>query len=105
MRLIFIALLLVGCTITPRIVRSPVASFDQGAQNSGFLGFARDGSGILTAHARDRYNALIQKHGSRFLVPIKPDEGLTVGPQPGTWLIDQQHLVKFQIMNRWEKSK
>jgi hypothetical protein len=102
----FLCLLLTACTVTPRIVRLPSASFDGGAQNSGFQGFDSDGSGILTAHARERYNGLIRAYGSRFVVPLVVDEGLSArGTVPETWKIDPEHLVKFERMNRWDKSR
>jgi len=102
---IYLAVLLMGCTVTPRIVRSPAPSYDGGSLNSGFIGFAESGSGIITSHARERYNALARVYGGRFLVPVRPDDGLTAGSVPATWLIDPEHLVKFQQMNRWDKSK
>lgn len=88
-----------GCTVTPDILPpAAVASYDGNVQNSGFLGWASDGSGVITAHARDRYNALL----AQYKVGVK-DEGLTPMPD-GSWLIDKQHLVLFSELNRKAKS-
>lgn len=95
--------MLVGCgTVRPRPPVDHVASFDGTNQNSGFIGFAPDGRGIITAHARDRYNSLIGLYGSQFLPPLKPDDGLSAQAD-GTWLMDQQHITYFADMIRWKR--
>lgn len=93
----------VSCTIRPAKVRSPVASFDGTNQNSGLIAFDETGHGILTRHARERYDALCSIYGSYFIVPVKPGHGISAGPTPDTWRIDPQSLVRFQTMNRWLK--
>jgi hypothetical protein len=95
---------LASCTITPRIVRPPDASFDGTQKNSGFLGWTDDGQGIITARARARFNELVRLHGHKFLPALAPDYGITPGATNGQWLITQEALVKFQTMNRWQKS-
>lgn len=94
-----------GCTttITPDPVVSSQPSFDNGEQNSGFLKFNEDGSGVITPHARDRYNALINIYGTSFLIPITKDAGL-IRQEDGTYIIIAESLVKFATMNRWYKS-
>ena len=86
-------------TVTPDILPpAKAASFDGNEQNSGFVGFTSDGSGIITAHARDRYNVLLKKYDAG-----KPDAGLISLPT-GNYLIDKQHLVTFVELNRKYKS-
>jgi hypothetical protein len=99
------AALLLGCTSTviPRQVSDSQASFDGNAQNSGFLGFDTDGNGILTAHARDRYNGLVSIYGGRFSPPLTMDAGIRAAAGTNTFTIDAEHLVKFATMNRWRK--
>jgi hypothetical protein len=98
--------LLTGCsTVRPQPVTDAVASFDGNTQNSGFLRFNADGSGVITARARERYNALITLYASRFLLPLKPDDGISPGPEPSTYTLDAQHLVHFATMNQWHKSR
>lgn len=94
---------LTACTVAPKPVTDKVASYDGNAQNSGFISWASDGGGIITPHARDRYNALIELYGTRFLPPLKYDAGITATPT-NTFHIDAEHLVQFGIMNAWRKS-
>ena len=97
-----------GCgTVTPAQVHAGAASFDGTNQNSGVLEFTADGSALITAHARDRYNALAAVYSKKFLPPLSPDEGLRpqplIIPGPPTWAIDPQHLNYFKTMNRWKR--
>jgi hypothetical protein len=106
--LAIIACLLLGAcagTITPKVIHERVASWDGTNQDSGFLGFAPapDRRGILSAHARDRYNGLIEIYGTKFVPPIVKDDGI-VATSTNTFLIDPQHLQYFVEMNRWRKS-
>ena len=95
-------LLLPGCTtVTPEQVHASVASYDGTNQNSGVISFTSDGSAIITAHARDRYNALVCVYSKKFLPPLLPDDGLKF--QSPNWVIDPQHLNYFKAMNRWKK--
>ena len=100
---LFLAML-IGCagTTVPKPAKDTVASWDGTNQNSGFIGFTSDGSGIITAHARDRYNGLAARYSNQFIPPLKLDDGLK--PMGTNWLIDPEHLVKFRTMNRWRKS-
>lgn len=93
----------VSCTVTPRTVTDPGASFDGNARTSGLIGYAADGSGILTPRARDRYNALIAEYGNRFAPPLTPDAGVSQ-TATNTYLLDAEHLVDFAVMNGWRKS-
>lgn len=98
--------LLVGCTITPAKTKATQASYDGTNQNSGFLGFT-NGYGVITPHARDRYNALIAVYGSRFTPALTHDAGLSPyffdPPKGDNYRIDQQHLVYFMDMQRWRR--
>ena len=106
--LLFLALILLsaGCTttITPKVVTDSHASFDGNQANSGFIAFTADGSGLITPHARERYNSLIDRYGSRFVPPLGRNAGVRPDPS-GNFIIDAEHLVKFATMNRWSKSR
>lgn len=97
-----LALAAAGCvsTITPNVPAARQASWDGNAQNSGFMGFDASGNGILTPHARDRYNALVDAFGSRMQPAVRRDEGI-VATSTNTFLIDAQHLEYFATWQRW----
>lgn len=94
--------LAVGCTtVVPDKTEAKQPSFDAGGQNSGFLGFDATGNGIITEHARQRYDGLITRYGSRFIPQIDKDNGLT--STNANWRITPQALVNFETMNTWLK--
>ena len=97
--------LFLGCTSTvaPKPARDNVASWDGDAQNSGFIGYLPGGSGVITSHAKARYDALCAAYGSRFLPPLAAGPGLAE-TATNTWVIDAEHLEKFMLMNRWRKN-
>lgn len=90
-----------GCTVRPKVVRNSQASFDGNEQNSGLIGYDSQGNGIITHHARDRYNALIDEYGPLFKPPVNRDGGL-VATSTNTYLLDGEHLFIFATMNRWK---
>lgn len=95
-----------GCsavaTVTPDRVISREASFDGNEQNSGVVASTPTGF-VVTAHFRERYNALIAVYGGDFAPALKPDEGIApMGDR--RWLIDKQHMVQFLTMNAWRKA-
>ena len=96
--------LLAGCapTIRPKVPAAAQASWDGTDQNSGFVGFDQAGAGILTSHARDRYNSLCDRYGGYFHPVVRAGDGISPTPT-NTFLIDPQHLVYFATMNRWGK--
>lgn len=96
--------LLAGCTVIPKPFEAPTASFDGGEQNSGFLGSLPDHDGVITPHARDRYNELVKTFGTRFQPPLTLDAGVSAYTN-GTFRIDPEHLVKFATMNRWRRER
>ena len=101
------SILLAGCgTVTPDQVVSDGPSWDGTNRNSGFVGWTSTGCGILTPHARDRYNALVKDYGSRFRPPLQTDYGLVkidVDGQPTVYQITPEALADFATMNRWRR--
>lgn len=99
-------LFLPGCTgtIAPKAAPPPAqASFDGNTKDSGFLGFFADGSGHITPHARDRYNALIALYGHDTTVPLRTDAGIAKLAD-GTFQIDAEHLAAFLTMAEKKRS-
>ena len=110
-----------GCTVIPKPVQADVASYDGAAQNSGLLSLTTNSTGevtgaIITAHARDRYNALVAIYSTNFFPRLTPDAGITPLPVPQyavagkppplpAYQIDAEHLVDFMEMNRWHKQR
>ena len=94
----------VGCsTVVPDRVESREASFDGNDQNSGVIASTPAGF-VVTAHFRERYNALIATYGGDFAPPLTPDAGLApLGD--GRWRITKQHMVQFLTMNAWRKAR
>ncbi len=93
-----------GCagTVTPKVVTSTQASFDGNEQNSGVISVQPNGY-VVTAHFRDRYNALIADYGTAFTPPLSHDAGIA-RLTDYTWLIDREHMIKMIEMNTWRKS-
>jgi len=98
-------MMLAGCagTVTPRVVRDAVASFDGTNQNSGFIRYLPDGSGLITGHAFHRYQDLVHEFGGRFSPPIVYSTDGVTPTGTNAFIIDQQHLEYFATMNRWRK--
>ena len=99
-----VGLALSGCagTVSPDRISAAAASYDGNAQTSGIISVNPLGY-VVTAHFRDRYNALAALFGRDFAPPLTPDAGLT----PITadrWLIDRQHLAQFLEMNAWHRA-
>lgn len=87
-----------GCTIAPKPIDAAAPSYDVNAQDSGFKGWAPDGSGIITTAARARYNDLAKIYGEQFTPAVKFDAGIRPGLE-GTFLIDREHLSIFGAMS------
>lgn len=96
------ALFLCGCTttVTAPHVKPRQASFDGNVQNSGALTTSTNGL-RMTLHARDRYNALVAEYGGYFQPPLRAGDGVSATEDPQVFLLDEEHEVKFMIMNRW----
>lgn len=106
--LLLVALLFAGCgTVTPRQVVDPTPSFSGDQRNSGLLGLMPDGRAILDERAVARYNDLAASFGRRFSPPLQPGDGVTPrkwdGDRVTEYLMDQEHLVKFQDMAAWRR--
>lgn len=111
------SLLLVGCaTVTPDKAVDNTASFDSTTpqqydpQNSGIIGFAIDGKGILTSNGVERYNSLIED----YRLQLREAKGVLLNKNAGItefldrhgnllFYIDHQHLVYFGILNGWRR--
>jgi hypothetical protein len=80
-------------------------SWDGNVRNSGFTNWHTNDTGIiygvLTPHARDRYNGLIEQYGDRFTPPLKRDYGI-INNQTN-FFITSEGLYNFIKMNRWRK--
>lgn len=101
----FSFLMLSGCTSTvvPPAIVDVQPSWDGNQQNSGLLGFDADGFGLITEHARDRYNALSEIYGGHYSPPNLSGAGLSDSGTNGVIRIDKEHLVRFATMQRWKK--
>lgn len=111
------SVLLCACTtVTPDKVNDEIASYDASTpsgydvQNSGFIGFLDDGKGIITAFGLLRYNTLIKAYKIRFKsykgVELNENDGVTeYADNKGNklFIIDQQHLVYYAVLNSWKK--
>jgi len=109
--------LIVGCsTVTPDKIKDEIASYDASTpsgydvQNSGFIGFMDDGKGILTAFGVLRYNTLVTAYKVKFKsykgVELSENSGITEFTDKAgnkLFIIDQQHLVYYAILNSWRK--
>ena len=93
-----------GCvnTVTPKHVQATTYSWDGTNKNSGVLGMTNH-CAILTAHAVDRYNALMVTYGKAWAPPVKPWDGVTATPTNGVYILDAQHTFYFGTANRWKK--
>lgn len=98
-----LAVVLLGCasTVRPVIPTATAPSFDGTNQNSGFVSLS-GGRGLITAHARDRYNGLIDLYGKGFIPPLVHDAGITV-TSSNLFTIDGEGIVHFATMNRWRR--
>ena len=109
--------LIAGCsTVTPDKIKDEIASYDASTpsgydvQNSGFIGFMDDGKGILTAFGVLRYNTLVAAYKVKFKsykgVELSENSGITEFTDKAgnkMFIIDQQHLVYYAILNSWRK--
>lgn len=93
-----------GCapTVRPLAPQAKTASFDGGQNNSGLIAIDLAHNGILTPHARDRYNGLVSRYGERFSPVVHQDEGISP-TLTNTFLLDAQHLAYFAAMQRWKR--
>lgn len=109
-----VALCFIGCssTVVPAPIEAAQASYDEGEANSGILALV-DGGALITARARERYNALVLLYGGEFLPALTLDHGIrpataaeasTVNRPPSTVsVISNEALQKFALLNAWRR--
>jgi len=109
---------LVGCaTITPDKIQDSTASYDASTpsnynkDNGGLIAILEDGA-VITHQAKDRYNKLIEMYRVKFkkekAIELAEDAGIkSYKDRYGNdlFLIDNEHLVYFGVMNSWLKEK
>lgn len=111
-------LFLVSCaTVTPDKIQDATASFDSSTptqynkDNGGLIAILDNGA-VITQEAKDRYNRLIEM----YKIKIKKEKAIELTTDSGIrrykdryennlFLIDNEHLVYFGIMNSWLKEK
>jgi len=102
-----LAFSLAACgTSIPPLIESNIPSFDGKVQDSGVISLVPGGQ-LVTPHWRDRYNGMIAVYGKRFTPPLQTDDGiLPAGPgnTAAQYFIDNEHAVKFDLMNEWRKA-
>lgn len=108
--LIYVSLLvmiLVSCTVTPKVLERNTISFDGGSQNSGLVMFLPDGSGLITTNAASRYNGLITIYKNKFIPPIYQNYGLIYTNIQNTnyYIISAEALVKYGLMNHYKRNQ
>jgi len=110
--------LLVGCTtVTPDKIQDDIASFDSSTptnynkDNGGLIALLDDGA-VITSQAKDRYNKLIEMYKIKFkkekAIELINDAGIKPYKDRygnNLFLIDNEHLVYFGVMNSWLKEK
>jgi len=111
-------LLFVGCaTVTPDKIQDDTASYDASTpsqynqDNGGVIALLENGT-IITTQAKDRYNKLIEMYKVKFKKEKAIELVENAGIQPykdrygnDLFLIDNEHLVYFGVMNSWLKEK
>jgi hypothetical protein len=98
-----------GCahdTIRPEAPKAQTASFDSTVQDSGIVSAEADGF-LVTAHFRDRYNAMVELYGHEpeFIPPLERDRGIVPSHKPGRgeYLCNGEAMARFVQLNRWRK--
>ena len=109
---------LIGCaTITPDKIQDRAVSYDASTPNNynkdnGGLIAILDNGAVITFQAKERYNNLIQMYKIKFKKEKAIELVENAGIQPykdrygnDLFLIDNEHLVYFGVMNSWLKEK
>ena len=110
--------LLVGCaTITPDKIQDSTASYDAStpsnySKDNGGLIALLDNGAVITVSAKNRYNKLIEMYKIKFkkekAIELVENSGITPYKDRygnDLFLIDNEHLVYFGVMNSWLKEK
>lgn len=109
---------LVSCaTITPNKIEDTAASYDAstpsqyGQDNGGVIAILDNGA-VITLQAKDRYNKLIEMYKVKFkkekAIELVVNSGIKLYKDRygnDLFLIDNEHLVYFGVMNSWLKEK
>ena len=110
--------LFIGCaTITPNKIQDFTASYDASTpsqynqDNGGVIAILENGA-VITSSAKDRYNNLIKMYKVKFkkekAIELTENAGITPYKDRygnDLFLIDNEHLVYFGVMNSWLKEK
>lgn len=109
---------LVGCaTITPDKIQDSTASYDASTpsnynKDNGGLVALLDNGAVITSQAKERYNNLIKMYKVKFkkekAIELVEDAGIKPYKDRygnDLFLIDNEHLVYFGVMNSWLKEK
>jgi hypothetical protein len=110
--------LFVSCTtITPDKIQDNTASYDASTpsnynkDNGGLIAILEDGA-VITRQAKDRYNKLIEMYRVKFKKEKAIELVENAGIQPykdrygnDLFLINNEHLVYFGVLNSWLKEK
>lgn len=110
--------LLVGCaTVTPDKIQDNTTSYDASTpsnynkDNGGLIAILDNGA-VITSSAKDRYNKLIEMYKIKFkkekAIELVENAGITPYKDRygnDLFLIDNEHLVYFGVMNSWLKEK
>ena len=110
--------LLVGCaTVTPDKIQDNTTSYDASTpsnynkDNGGLIAILDNGA-VITSSAKDRYNKLIEMYKIKFkkekAIELVEDAGISSYKDRygnDLFLIDNEHLVYFGVMNSWLKEK
>lgn len=110
--------LVVGCaTITPDKIQDSTASYDASTpsnynkDNGGLVALLENGA-VITSQAKERYNNLIKMYKVKFkkekAIELVEDAGIKPYKDRygnDLFLIDNEHLVYFGVMNSWLKEK
>jgi hypothetical protein len=109
---------IVGCaTITPDKIQDNTASYDASTpsnynKDNGGLVALIDNGAVITSQARERYNNLIKMYKVKFkkekAIELVEDAGIKPYKDRygnDLFLIDNEHLVYFGVMNSWLKEK
>ena len=105
-----LAITLSGCAISTTsyldIPFNNAPSYDGGAQTSGILEAAEDGTGfIVTKHFVDRYDILFKKYSKQLLIPSSAKQGIKKLKPISNYFIDNQNMQYFLLMNKLRKQE
>lgn len=89
---------------TPNFVQDTTISWDGNEQNSGILDYVEGVGYILTPAAAELYTQLTEEYGPKQFPPIKKGEGLAKQEGGENYILTNQYMVEFMVMNSQRKS-